>query len=216
MSDQISGVMTEAAAQPAQVSNEAAQTQDQVVPLSALQAERQQRQQVQEQLRLMQDHVELLQKNTSREEPRKDQFNDLSDEDVLTVGQAKKFVSEMSQRQNAQVEELKMATQYPDYAETVKKYLPELIKENPELLDAIKHAPNPYKTAYTLAKKSDSYLKDRGLQKSPEAQKVMQQQQRAGNLSSVGSPAPATGVSTWKNMSEGDFQKHVSKHLGYF
>lgn len=212
---QTSGAITEAAAQPVNQVQESSQTQEQTVPVSALQAERQQRQQLQEQLRMMQDHVELLRTNQMQPKQQKDQFTDLSDDDVLTVGQAKKFVSELGQKQKAEVEELKMITQYPDYAETVKKYLPELIKENPELRDAIMNAPNPPKTAYIMAKKSDAYLKERGLERSPEAKKLVQQQQRAGNLSSVGSSTPASQVSSWKSMSDADFQKHVSKHMGY-
>lgn len=214
---QPTGVITEAAAQSVEQVQEAQPSQEQTIPLSALQAERQQRQQLQEQLRMMQDHVELLRTNqmVQQKQPQKDQFSDLSDDDVLTVGQAKKFVSQLGQQQKAEVEELKMATQYPDYAETVKKYLPEVIKENPELRDAIMNSPNPFRTAYILAKKSDSYLKERGLERSPEAQKVIQQQQRAGNLSAVGSATPATQVSSWKNMSDKEFEKHVNKHLGY-
>jgi hypothetical protein len=213
-----SGVMTEAAAQPVEHVAEAQHSQEQTVPLSALQAERQQRQQMQEQLRMMQDHVELLRTNQTMQpkQQQKDQFGELSDDDVLTVGQAKKFVSHLGQQQKAEVEELKMATQYPDYAETVKKYLPEVIKENPELRDAIMNAPNPFRTAYILAKKSDSYLKEKGLERSPQAQKVSQQQQRAGSLSAVGSASPASSAGGYKNMSDSEFQKVVAKNLGYF
>lgn len=208
------GALSEAAAQSVEQISEAAPPQEHTVPLSALQAERQQRQQLQEQLRMMQDHVELLRVNAMQQKAPQPEDN-LSDEDVLTVGQAKKFVSQLNQQHKAEVEELKMATQYPDYAETVKKYLPEVIKENPELRDVIMAAPNPFKTAYILAKKSDTYLKDRGVQKSPEAQKIVQQQQRAGSLSSTGSATPASAVGSWKNMSDKDFMNHVSKHLGY-
>lgn len=215
---QPTGVITEAAAQTVEQIQEAQNTQAQSVPLSALQAERQQRQQLQEQNRMMQDHIELLRSNqlAQPKQQARDQFADMSDDEVLTVGQAKKFVSQLGQQQKAEVEELKMATQYPDYADTVKKYLPEVIKENPELRDAIVNSPNPYRTAYILAKKSDSYLKERGMERSPEAQKVVQQQQRAGNLSAVGSSTPATQVSSWKHMSDAEFQKHVNKNLGYF
>lgn len=211
------GVITEAAAQTVEQVQEAQNTQEQAVPLSALQAERQQRQQLQEQNRMMQDHIDLLRSNNLQQKTvQKEQFNDLSDDDVLTVGQAKKFVTQLTQQQKAEVEELKMATQYPDYAETVKKYLPEVIKENPELRDAIMNAPNPFRTAYILAKKSDAFLKERGIERTQDAKKVIQQQQRAGNLSAVGSASPASSVSSWKTMSDSDFMKHVNKNLGYF
>jgi len=212
MQYQESGASSEVAAQPVQETHEEHVQQEQVVPLSALQAERHQRQQVQDQLRMMQDHIELL-KSNSQKAPTIDES--LADDDVLTVGQAKKFVTQLNKEHKGEVEELKLAQQYPDYADTVKKYLPELIKENPELREVIMAAPNPYRAAYTLAKKSDAYLKDRGAVKSPEAQKVQAQQQRAGSLSAVGTPSASTSAGGWNRMSDQEFMAAVHKNLGY-
>lgn len=212
MQYQESGASSEVAAQPVHEAHEEQVQQEQVVPLSALQAERHQRQQVQDQLRMMQDHLELLKSNAQKPALIDES---LSDDDVLTVGQAKKFVTQLNKEHKGEVEELKMTQQYPDYTDTVKKYLPELIKENPELREVIMAAPNPYRAAYTLAKKSDAYLKDRGVAKSPEAQKVQAQQQRAGSLSSVGTPSANSSAGGWNRMSDQEFMAAVHKNLGY-
>lgn len=149
----------EAAAQPA---NEESITQvsersEDHVPLSALQAERKQRQELQENLRMLQDHLELMRANQSSSKKEDDQLSSLQDDDVLTVGEAKKYLNSLQQNYQMSIEELKMQQSYPDYADVVKNYLPDVIKENPDLKDDIQRAKNPYKLAYFLAKKSDQY-----------------------------------------------------------
>ena len=65
MDENNQGVIAEAAAQPDLSIPQPVQQsqQEQLVPVSALQAERRERQQLQENLKLLQDHVSLLQAN---------------------------------------------------------------------------------------------------------------------------------------------------------
>lgn len=211
------GATAEAAVQPdlnVQQSMQQAE-QEQLVPVSALQAERRERQQLQENLRVMQDHLALLQANQAQNVKAKDEFTDLSDNDVLTVGEAKKFIQGFQRQQQMAVEELKMAQTHPDYNEVVRKYLPEVLKNDPDLKEMIMNAPNPYKAAYHLAKRSDNYLQDqRAAQRSPEAQKAVQNLQRAGNLSSVGQASGAPQNSAYKSMSDAEFMKLANRNLG--
>jgi hypothetical protein len=212
------GAIAEAAVQPdlnVQQTGAQAQQEPQMVPVTALQAERRERQQLQENLKLLQDHVSLLQaQKPKQQEP--DALDSLSDNDVLTVGEAKKFIQNFSREQKLAVEELKMSQTHPDYNEVVRKYLPDVLKNDPELKDVITNAPNPYKAAYHLAKRSDSYLQDqREKQRSPEAQKAVQNLSRAGNLSSVGHSSSGVPGSNYKTMSDADFMKTVNKNLGY-
>jgi hypothetical protein len=77
-------------------------------------------------------------------------------------------------------------------------------------------APNPYKAAYYLAKRSDAYLQEqRNTQRSPEAKQAAANMHRPGNLSSVGQSVPASQSSPWKQMSDADFMKTVNKNMGY-
>jgi hypothetical protein len=213
------GVFAEAAAQPDLTQSQPVQ-QDQpepMVPVAALQAERRERQQLQENLKLLQDHVALMQANQAKQPAQsQDEFSGLNDHDVLTVGEAKKFISSFQRQQQMAVEELKIAQQHPDYSEVVRKYLPHVLKDDPDLKDVIMSAPNPYKAAYYLAKRSDAYLQEqRNTQRSPEAKQAAANMHRPGNLSSVGQSVPASQSSPWKQMSDADFMKTVNKNMGY-
>jgi len=212
------GVIAEAAVQSdgsQQQSME--QTQEQVVPLSALQAERRERQQLQENVKLMQDHMALLQANNQKTQDKPSEFSGMSDNDVLTVGEAKKFMQQFTRQQELAVEELRMSQSNKDYDEVVRTYLPEVLKQDPDLKDVIMNAPNPYKAAYHLAKRSDSYLKHKSNEsRSPEAKQAVQNLNRPGNLSSVGSTSASSQASGFKTMSDKDFKALADKNRGYY
>jgi len=212
------GVITEAAVQTDQSQQQSMQQseQEQLVPLSALQAERRERQQLQENLKMMQDHLSLMQANTQKPQSKPEDLEGLSDSDVLTVGEARKFISQFTKQQELAVEELKMAQANPDYNDVVRKYLPEVLKNDPDLKEVIMNAPNPYKAAYHLAKRSDSYLQDnRKMSRSPEVQQAVQNLQKAGNLSSMGSSVSSGVGSNYKNMSDKDFMELANKNRGF-
>lgn len=223
MTDEHTGERTEAAVQtdrPEALSQEQNDgnnaAEEQHVPLSALQAERQQRQQLQENMKVLQDHLSLLQSNNSQQSSQQDDNMGLSEDDVLTVGEAKKFLQNYSKEQKLALEELKISQQYPDYNEVVRNYLPEVLKEDPDLKQVITNAPNPYKTAYYIAKRSDSYLKNkRKSERSPEAKEAVQNLKRPGNLSSVGSGISGSAHQGYKEMNEDQFRKLMNKNLGY-
>ncbi|CAB4166733.1 hypothetical protein UFOVP844_48 [uncultured Caudovirales phage] len=211
------GVIAEAAVQPdLSVPQPVPQSQqEQLVPVSALQAERRERQQLQENLKLLQDHVSLLQANQAQVKPQ-EEFQNLSDNDVLTVGEAKKFIQNFSKQQNMAVEELKMSQNYPDYNEVVRKYIPEVLKNDPDLKDVIMNAPNPYRAAYYIAKRSDAYLQDKSAQaRSPQAQQAIQNLQKPGNLAAVGQGVTGTAGMSYKQMSDKDFAELANKNMGY-
>ncbi len=127
--------------------------QEESVPLSALQAERKQRQELQQNLKIMQDHLELMKANQPKKSE-EETFGNLQDDDVLTVGEAKKQLNKLQNDHRLSIEELKMQQTYSDYQEIVRNYLPDILKEDPELRVEIEHAKNPYRLAYSLAKRS--------------------------------------------------------------
>ncbi len=219
MDENTTGVIAEAAVQPDLSIPQPAQQsqQEQLVPVSALQAERRERQQLQENLKLLQDHVSLLQANQAQAQTKpQDEFQSLSDNDVLTVGEAKKFIQNFSKQQTLAVEELKMSQNHPDYNEVVRKYLPEVLKTDPDLKEVIMNAPNPYKAAYFIAKRSDAYLQDKSAQaRSPQAQQAIQNLQKPGNLASVGQGVTGTAGMTYKQMSDKDFAELANRNMGY-
>lgn len=215
MTEQDTGEQVEAAAQPSQDENiQAAEaTSEEMVPVSALQAERKQRQEMQNNLRMLQDHLELLKAN---QKPKQEEMSGLQEDDVLTVGEAKKYISSLQNNYEMSIEELRMQQRHADYNEVVSNYLPDVLKEDPELQEDIKRAKNPYKLAYKLAKQSDRYRQESLKQnKSEKAERILKNSERSGSLSSVGSTTPANTSKPWKEMTDAEFQKHVSRNLGY-
>lgn len=193
---------------------QAHQTQDEMVPVSALQAERRERQALQEKMRMLEDHVQLMQANQTR--PKQDEYDGLADDDVLTVGEAKKFMKNMQQNYQMGIEELRISQKYPDYQKVVKDYLPKVIEKNPALKTTLQNDPNRYELAYYLAKRSDEYLAAHEQTKqSADAKRILDNAQQSPSLASVGHASAASSASQgYKRMSDDDFMKLVNKHRG--
>jgi len=209
----------EAAVPPSVETGEAQSTaqeskeEQQNVPLSALQAERAQRQQMQEELRMIKEHMALNQANQSKEKP-KDAFEGLDDGDVMTVGEFKKLTSSLSNQFKMSIEELKMAQKHPDYQQVIQKYLPDVLKQNPGLQNTLQKTQD-YELAYYLAKNSDNYRKENKKSKqSADAQRIVENSQKAGSLSSMGSTSPISQAKRYKDMSDKEFRELMAKNLG--
>lgn len=188
-----------------------------MVPVSALQAERRERQALQDQFQMLQDHVNLMKANPPEPTPPQQEYDGMSDDDVLTVGEAKKFMSKLQQNYQASVEEIRVQQKYSDYDTVVSKYLPDVIAKNPALKSTLQNDANRYELAYFLAKNSDSYREaNKEVKKSAEAQRIVENGQKAGSLSSVGSTVPQSPMSSIKHMSDEEFMKMANRNLGRF
>jgi len=218
---QVSGDQhTEAAAQGADSNLEPSMEQPQEnrqVPLDALQAERAERQKLQDELSVMRDHISLIQSSQQAPKAAKpDEFDGLSEDDVLTVRDLKKALNKKEKEFQGTIQELRMTQMYPDYQEVVTKYLPEVLKQNPSLRGTLQNSQD-YELAYYLAKNSDSYKKThKKAANNAEAERIVQNAQRAGSLSSVGQTTPMSEAKQYKSMSDSDFKKQVQKNLGYY
>lgn len=187
-----------------------------MVPVAALKAERQERQQLQEQMKMLQDHVSLMQAN-AQPQPQQDEYAGLADDDVLTVGEAKKFMGQMQQNYQSSVEEIRVQQKYSDYNDVVTKYLPDVVKNNPALKSTLQNDPNRYELAYYLAKQSDSYRDTtHETKKSADAQRIVENGQKAGNLSAMGGTVSQSHTGNYKGMSDSDFMKMANKNMGRF
>jgi len=207
------------AAEPEVIAQEQPQAEQtpEMVPVTALQAERRERQQLQDQMKMMQDHMSLMQANQPTQPSPKDEMDGMSDDDVLTVGEAKKFLGKIQHNYQTSVDELKVQQKYSDYNEVVSNYLPEVIKKNPALKSTLQNDPNKYELAYFLAKNSDSFRDtSKQVKKSAEAKRIVENGQKAGSLSAVGSTAPQQQGSHIRQMSDSDFMKMANKNLGRF
>ena len=91
-----------------------------------------------------------------------------------------------------------------------------MLKEDPDLRVEIENARNPYKLAYSLAKRSTKFLEDKATNtKSETAERIIANSSRAGSLSAVGSTTPKSRMGNWKNMNDKDFMAQVNRNLGY-
>lgn len=188
------------------------------VPLDALQAERSERQKLQDELSMMKDHMSLMQANQRQQQaPKpKDDFDGMTDDDVLTVGEFKKALGKKEKQYQMGIQELRMTQMHPDYQETVTKYLPDVLKQNPGLRNTLENSQD-FELAYYLARNSDSYKKNhKSEKKNADAERIVQNANRAGSLSSVGQTSPINTAKQYKTMSDADFAKTVQKNLGYF
>ena len=209
--------MQEAAAPTTEVSseehNEQEQQQEQNVPLSALQSERSQRQQLAEELQMMKDHIALMQtqsKQPVQQEPAYDK------DDIPTWGDVESFVEKREQQYQSKLNEMQMAQKHPDYAEVISEYLPDVIKQNPALRKSLEKTQD-YDLAYYLAKNSNRYLSEnKKTRKNADAERILQNSQQAGSLSSTGTVSPINAAKRYRDMGDDDFRKEVNKNMGYF
>ena len=214
----VSGDQNSGAAVQVETEQSESSTANRQVPLDALQAERSERQRLQDEVRMMKDHMSLLQAQQQQQmrPQQKDELDSLSDDDVLTVGEAKKFMSKLDSQYKMNINELKMTQKYSDYQNIVTQYLPDVLKQNPSLRESLINSQD-YELAYYLAKNSDSYKKNhKQVKQNADAERIVQNAQRAGSLSSVGQTSPMSEAKRYKDMSDADFKKHAQKNLGYF
>lgn len=192
----------------------------QQVPLSALQAERSDRQRLQDELGVIKENMQLMmsqlqQQQQPRQEP-KDEFSGLSDDDVLTVGEFKKALSQKERQYEMSLEELKMTQRHPDYEQVVTQYLPEVLKNNPGLRRTLQQT-NDYELAYVLAKNSDGYRSaNKKTKVNEDAQRIIENSQKSGSLSSVGHTSPISEAKRYRDMSDAEFRAMAQKNLGHF
>ena len=103
------------------VSMEDATPQDstpEMVSASVFQEQKQQNESLQQELRLIKDHLSLLQANQSRiPEKKVDEFEGIDDGEVMTVGQFKAVAQKYNSQLRMSVEELKISQKYSDYQE---------------------------------------------------------------------------------------------------
>jgi hypothetical protein len=219
MTDEVAtGDQMEAAAPLASTNGESngAGMEQRTVPLDALQAERQHRQKLEEEVRLMKDHLSLLSANREVPERRpKDEFDGVSDEDLVTVKDLKRLLTKKEQEFQMSMEEVRMSQKHPDYADVVTRYLPEVLKQNPSLQRSLVQTKD-YELAYYLAKNSDGYKSATRKEKvNHDAERIVKNSQQSGSLASVGHTSPISEAKRWKEMSDSDFRAAVAKNMGY-
>lgn len=210
----VSGENKEAAVpMPEKTSDLQTEQSERQVPLSALESERKQRQQAQDELRLIKDNISLMQNNQQAPPPVREPM--LNDDDVVTYGEFKKVANEFQNEIKMTLNELQMSKKYNDYDEVVRKYLPQVINDDPDIARTLR-ATKDHNLAYRLAKTSDGYRQDhKKKEMNSDAERIISNSDQSGNLSSVGGTSPISMAKRYKDMSDADFGKEMAKNLGY-
>lgn len=189
---------------------------EEYVPLSALKSERAERQKMNDELREMKEYMSLMARQQQAAQPKEDEFSGRSKDDVITYGELESLLSKKEQQYQMSIKELKMTQKYPDYEKIVTKYLPEVLKQQPGLRDTLSKTQD-YELAYYLAKNSDIYKSEnKSAKKSADAERIVQNANRAGSLSSVGQTSPISAAKRYREMSDSEFKQQVQKNLGYY
>jgi len=194
--------------------------ENQQVPLSALQAARRDKQRVQDDFKMYKDNVSLMmaqqQQQAIPQQQKTDEFEGMSKDDVPTFGDLEKMFSKREEKYAMTIQELRMTQKYPDYQEVVTKYLPEVLKTNPSLRGTL-HDTKDFELAYYLAKNSDSFKEGhKKTARNADAERIVQNANKAGSLSSVGQTSPISQAKRWKDMSDKEFMQQAQKNLGHF
>lgn len=136
-------------------------------------------------------------------------FDGMDDDDILSVKDVRNALSSMKpqntiapeldsqiQRMNATIAQMQVAQQDPQYEQTIREYLPELINTNPQFKEMIARSPNPLQAALTVSRMNPRFA---------QAQQAGQEQAQAPvdplsqlaqiieNATKPGSPASAGG-----------------------
>ncbi|HUU88157.1 MAG TPA: hypothetical protein VMX17_10445 [Candidatus Glassbacteria bacterium] len=186
------------------------------VPLAALESERSKRQQLEDENRMMRDHFAMLQaRQQPQQQSRQDETDGMDESDVMTIGEFKKLSGKIKNEFQLTLDELKMSQKYPDYQTVISKYLPEVIKSNPNIKGSLEKTQD-YELAYYLSKNSDAYKSDNKKSvRHADAERILKNTQTSGTLSSVGQSTPMSQVKKYKDMSDSDFKNLMNRNLGY-
>lgn len=120
---------------------------EQYVPVSVVQSIRSELKDAKERAKQAEQMVQQS-SQTGQDQAAQDPLGDVSDDEFLTAGQARKVL----QQQQQMSREMELRSQTPDYDEVVQNYVPKLVQEKPHLRDAIASSQDPYSLAYELGK----------------------------------------------------------------
>lgn len=169
--------------------------------------------QVREVMRQQQMRIQELEKLANQKpEFEDDEIDRLPDDEILTkvqvvklaAKQAKRLAQEEMQRVEVERQEERIAAMYPDYADVVEKYIPDLVKANPNLRATILSSPNKYLAAYEIAKNSYLYHQDQQAKKlqQTQAQRIQKNAAKPQSVNSVGKSSALSDAAAIHQMTD--------------
>ena len=172
---------------------------DKMVPLTALEGVRAELKESKEATQQLKGQVELYKANAAHTPVQEvtDDLDGLKEDDVVTVADVKRIMGTQTARFEAVANQLRAGQGAPDYEQTIEKYLPAVLAENPALAAAIKTSNNPVALALQLSKSSDAYRRDqqeKDLGGTKESTIVSEGQQILDNQNKPGAASAGAGA----------------------
>jgi hypothetical protein len=192
-------------------------TEEQVrqVPLTALEAERHKRQEVEVHNRLLQDYVTRLQQKQEDVKERVDDSND--DETLVNKRELKQFREKLTSEEFAtmkrEIAEETFKEVNPEAIKQINTHLKEILERKPWLAKSIEDAPNRYSRAYEIVQDYSPALAKKKTQAN-DAQRIIENSKKPGNPATVGKPSNLTGTDYLKSIAgTKDFNDYRKKVL---
>ncbi|MBI9073786.1 MAG: hypothetical protein JEZ02_00145 [Desulfatibacillum sp.] len=159
------------------------------VPLSVVQSVREELKSARDQAALYRRQLELTRQGAAK---KPDPLDGMAEDAPLTVGQAKKAMQGQARQMEALASQLSFAMANPGFAQTIKEHLPQVLKNNPGLMDVIRYSGNPLATAYSIARLSPSARNAGQGDVASQMQKILANSEKPGSASAA---AGGTGIS---------------------
>lgn len=163
----------------------------------------------------------------------KDPFEGMEDEELINVKDLRKMVQTLQGTESinkvveplrADLAKIQLQTMDPNYEQTIRTYLPDMITVNPMLREMIIRAPNPLVAALGVARMSPKFIQSQesargGQPPAPppdilsDLQKIIENATRPAAPGSMGGGGAISGNDRYRSMSDADFDAEVNRVL---
>lgn len=215
--------------QEEQIAQEEPQISEKELNFRALREEiaREKQEREYERNRYNEELYQLKAKLHERQEPVKSEFDDLQDDDFITVAkyrriqeQQKHQLREQEEAYRLKLSEMETRVKNPDYDEVMERYSIPLIKENKNFARAFQAAEDKAAFAYELGRMMrDAQVREeqpiqRQMSPQQKADRILQNASKPGTLSSARGGQPSLSKAEYyAKMSDAEFNKMVAENL---
>jgi hypothetical protein len=179
-----------------------AEQSERQVPLSALEAERQKRQEREEENRYLRE-LAMQQKAQLEAVQSPNKTQEDNDEDLVNKRDLKQFKDRLGKEDFAQmkreISEDTFKEANPEAIRQINMHLKEILERKPWLADTIERAPNRYSRAYEIVQDYAPAIVAKQ-NKAEDAKRIVENSKKPGSPATVGKPT---------NMSEGDYLRSM-------
>lgn len=140
-------------------------------------------------------------------------FADQEDDDVITVGQAKKILDVNRDAQRKVSDDTRFLAENPDYKQVIDTYLPKVIKIDPSKAETIKDSRRPYATAYKFCKDMQKVIEAQEKSgKEKEVETVIENANKVKTAAGAGAgSASQLGDDRWGRASSDDVERKLAE-----